>query len=194
MAKVTLDLTWKSEPGWARYIVDNFDAFLVDHANAERKASALAMSFVMKYSDRLEIIPPLIDLALEELEHFQQVYDQMVKRGLRLEPDTKDVYVNELTAVCRTNPTDRFLDRMLAASIIESRGAERFRLISEELEDEELKKFYRELWACEAKHGNLFAQLALNYFPEDELYPRLQELIEQEGKILSGLPWRPSLH
>ena len=194
MPKVTLDLTWQTGADWAQYIVAHFDPFLVDHANAERKASALAMSFVMKYADRTEIIPPLIDLALEELEHFQQVYALMDQRGLRLEPDTKDPYVNALNGLCRTNPTDRFLDRMLVASIIESRGAERFRLLTEALEDDALKKFYRELWACEAKHGNLFAELALKYFPEDELYPRLEELTRREGEILSTLPWRPSLH
>ena len=194
MAKVMLELASRTEPGWSAYILEHFDPFLVDHANAERKASALALSFVARYADRVEIIPALIELAREELEHFHQVYQVMERRGLRLAPDTKDPYVNELNGLCRTGTRERFLDRFLVASIIESRGAERFRLISEALEDAELKGFYRMLWASEAKHGNLFAQLALTYFDPDELYPRLETLLAQEAEILAGLPWRPSLH
>lgn len=194
MSKVTLNLTWRTEPAWAEFVLERFEPFLVDHANCERKASALALSFVAKYSDRLEMIPPLIDLAREELEHFRQVYALMEQRGLRLASDSKDPYVNDLIALCRTRPRERFLDRMLVASLIETRGAERFRLLSEALQEPGLSAFYRTLWACEAKHGNLFAGLALNYFPEDELYGRLAELTKKEGEIAAAAPWRASLH
>ena len=194
MSKVTLNLTWNTPPEWASYILEQFDPFLIDHANCERKASALAMSMVVKYNDRVEIIEPLIDLAREELEHFHQVYQLMEQRGLRIAADTKDPYVNELLALSRSRSEERFLDRMLISSLIETRGAERFRLISDALEDDALKKFYRTLWACEAKHGNLFAGLALNYFDEAELYGRLEELTRAEGEILKEMTWRASLH
>ena len=194
MSKVTLELAWPTPPEWAAYILDNFDAFLIDHANCERKASALAMSFVIKYADREEMIPPLIELAREELEHFEQVYTLMAARGLRLTPDIKDPYVNALMALCHSRGQRRFLDRMLISSIVETRGAERFRLIHEAIDDPQLKPFYRDLWACEAKHGNLFVSLALNYFPEQELYARLEELLRAEAEIAQNLEWRPSLH
>ena len=194
MSKVTLELAWPTPPEWAAYILDNFDAFLIDHANCERKASALAMSFAVKYSDRVEMIPALIELAREELEHFEQVYAVMQARGLRLAPDNKDPYVNALVALCRSHRRERFLDRMLVSSIVETRGAERFRLIYEALRDAELKRLYRSLWACEAKHGNLFVNLALPYFPEEELYARLEELMRAEGEIAKNMEWRPSLH
>lgn len=194
MSKVTLELAWPTPPEWAAYILENFDEFLIDHANCERKASALAMSFVIKYADRVEMIPALIELAREELEHFEQVYTLMAARGLRLAPDIKDPYVNALMASCRSRGPERFLDRMLISSIVETRGAERFRLIHEALEDPQLKPFYRDLWACEAKHGNLFVSLALNYFPEGELYARLEELVRAEAEITRNLEWRPSLH
>lgn len=194
MSKVTLDLAWATPRPWADYILDNFDEFLIDHANAERKASALALSFAVKYADRREMIPALIELAREELVHFQQVYALMEARGLRLAPDSKDPYVNALNALCRSQPIPRFLDRMLVSSLVETRGAERFRLIHEALRDEELKRFYRELCACEAKHGNLFTELALLYFPEQELYARLQEFLRAEAEIAQRLEWRPSLH
>lgn len=194
MSKLTLDLTWATPPEWASYILENFDEFLIDHANCERKASALAMSFVVRYADRVEMIPALIELAREELEHFEQVYTVMEARGLRLAPDTKDPYVNALIALCRSRGPERFLDRMLVSSIVETRGAERFRLIHEALQDPQLKGLYQSLWACEAKHGNLFVNMALKYFPEQELYDRLEELLRAEGEITRNLEWRPSLH
>ncbi len=194
MSKITLDLTWNTPAAWADYILENFDEFLVDHANAERKASALAMSFVVKYADRAAIIPQLIELAQEELEHFRLVYELMEGRGLRLVPDSKDPYVNALMAVCRSKGDERFLDRMLISSLVETRGAERFRLIAEALPDQGLSRFYRGLWASEAKHGDLFARLVFGYFPERECYGRLAELVAAEAEIARNLPWRPSLH
>lgn len=197
MSKVTLDLASATDPGWAAYIVKHIDPFLADHANLERKASAQMMSLVVKYSDRKEILPTLIELALEELEHFQQVFQWMEKRGLILLADTKDPYVNDLLAFCRSGREERFLDRMLINSIIETRGAERFRLLTKALEDDkqpELADFYRGLWASEARHGNVFVEMSLNYFTPEVLYPRLEALLAEEARILDALPWRPSLH
>ena len=194
MSKLSPQLASKTDPAWAGYILEHFDAFLIDHANCERKASALAMSFVVKYADRPRIIPPLIGLAQEELEHFKQVYELMIGRGLRLAPDEKDPYVNSLLALCHTDRERRFLDRLLVSSLVETRGAERFRLIHEALEDPELKRFYQTLWACEAKHGNQFAEMALEYFPPEQVSERLGELVAREAEIVASLPWRPSLH
>lgn len=194
MAKVSIDLKSTTAPGWAEYVVERFDEFLIDHANCERKASALAMSFVVRYSDRIRIHTTLIELAQEELVHFKQVYELMLARGLMLVPDEKDPYVNALLGLCRDGREDRFLDRLLVSSLVESRGAERFRLLHDVLEDPALKEFYRELWACEAKHGNQFTEMALEYFPENVVFPRLEALAEGEAKILADLPWRASLH
>lgn len=194
MSKLSPQLASKTDPDWAGYILEHFDAFLIDHANCERKASALAMSFVVKFADRTRIIPSLIELAQEELEHFQQVYEVMARRGLQLAPDEKDPYVNGLLAVCHTDRERRFLDRLLVSSLVETRGAERFRLIHLALDDPGLKSFYRTLWACEAKHGNQFAEMALEYFPAPQVSERLEELVAREAEILASLPWRPSLH
>lgn len=194
MSKVTLDLAWRTDPAWADTIVAHFDAFLVDHANCERKASALAMSFVVKYADRTPIIQPLIDLAREELAHFDQVYRLMAARGLTIGDDTPDPYVNALLGLCRHGRAQRYVDRMLTASIVETRGAERFRLIHEALGEPGLKAFYRDLWASEARHGNLFVQLLLLDNPADEVHGRLAELVQAEAEIAAALPWRPSLH
>ena len=194
--KLSLELTAASPPEWVRTVMSDRAAFLQDHADCERKASAMAMSFIAKYPDRVEIIPELIETAVEELEHFRQVYAHMEKRGIPLAKEmTQDPYIRSLLNLCRTDPARRFLDRLLLASIIECRGAERFRLVCEALEDDaELKEFYHVLWVSEAKHGNIFVKMALRYFNQDEVYARLRELNSGEGKIILSLPLRPALH
>jgi tRNA-(ms[2]io[6]A)-hydroxylase len=194
--KCSLELTAPTRPEWVQTVLANFPAFLQDHADCERKASAMAMSFVAKYSDRLEIIPELIETGVEELQHFQQVYSHMARRGIPLAREmTEDPYIKALLKLCHTDPPRRFLDRLLLASIIECRGAERFRLVCEAIEnDAELKEFYRTLWVSEARHGNIFVKMALLYFKEDEVGSRLQELNEAEGTIVRALPLRPALH
>jgi len=194
--KYSLDLTVPTRPDWVRAVFSDFPAFLQDHADCERKASAMALSFVAKYPDRLEIIPELIETGIEELQHFQQVYLHMQKRGIRLAKEIpEDPYIKALLDLCHSDPERRFLDRLLLASIIECRGAERFRLVWRAITDDaELKEFYHMLWASEAKHGNIFVKLALNYFPETKAYERLEELNDAEGRILRDLPLRAALH
>lgn len=194
MTKIDFQLAVATDPGWVQVILDNFDEFMQDHANCERKASALALSLAMKYADRKRLIPHLIRLAQEELEHFAEVYQMMEQRNIDLGNEIKDPYVNALLSHCRTEPEDRFMDRMLISSVIEARGAERFGIIAEALTDTELKPFYKRLWAAEMKHGHLFANLLLHYFSEDAIRARLNQLLLAEGEIIQKLEWRPSLH
>ena len=140
--KLSLDVAIPSPTAWVEKVLEHFDTFLQDHADCERKASAMALSMVAKYPDRNEIIPDLIDIG----------------------------------------------------SLVEMRGAERFRLIEENLIDPELKRFYKMLWVSEAKHGNIYVKMALNYFPSEEVYARLAWWVEQEGNIIQGLPIRAALH
>lgn len=193
--KLSIELVCSSRPEWVEAVMADFDSFLQDHANCERKASAMAMSFVAKYPDRVEIIPELIETAIEELEHFQSVYEIMEKKGIELPHEIgQDHYVKKLVDHCRSGRKERFLDRLLLASIIECRGAERFRLVYEALEGGDLKEFYRNLWASEAKHGNIFIKMALNYFEEDVVYNKLNELNTIESEVLSSLPIQATLH
>lgn len=193
--KLSIDLACDSSPEWVQTVMNDFDSFLQDHANCERKASNMALSLIAKYPDRLEIIPELIETAVEELEHFRDVYAVMQERGLPLAKElTPDVYVNQLLALLRTNSMERFMDRLLLGSVIECRGAERFKLVWEALPDGELKKFYHRLWASEAKHGNIFVKMALNYFDETTVYKRLNELMQAEAVILQLLPLKAALH
>ncbi|MEO6883564.1 MAG: tRNA-(ms[2]io[6]A)-hydroxylase [Bacteroidia bacterium] len=193
--KYSIDLTFQTPESWIKKVLSDFDSFLQDHADCERKASAMAMSFIAKCPDKTEIIPELIETALEELAHFQQVYQLMEKKGVQLKKEMpQDVYIHELIACCRSGKEERLLDRMLIASIVECRGAERFRMISENSEEDELKLFYKTLWTSEAKHGTLFVKLALHYHDEKFVYKRLHELTNLEAEICSKLPIRAALH
>ena len=193
--KLNLDIAVPSKTEWLEAVMNDFDTFLQDHADCERKASAAAMSLVAKYPNRVEIIPDLIDTAVEELEHFQQVYALMARRGIQLlHSIPEDPYIKELMKRMHSGLEERFLDRLLISSVFETRGAERFRLIEEALEDPELKRFYKMLWTSEAKHGHIYVKMALHYFSEDKVYDRLQWWVDQEGAIVDGLAIRPALH
>ena len=193
--KFRIDLTVPSRPEWVAAVMADFDAFLQDHADCERKASGMALSLVAKYPNRTEIIPELIDTSVEELEHFRDVYEIMEKRGVQLNHSIpKDVYIQQLMKICRDGREERFMDRLLLASLVETRGAERFRLVYEALEEDELKQFYHRLWASEARHGEVFVRMALNYFEEEPVYARLEEMKQLEGAILDQLEIRPALH
>ncbi len=193
--KLSIELTQVSPREWLEAVMADFDSFLQDHANCERKASAMALSFVAKYPDRLEIIPELIETAIEELDHFKSVYEIMERRGVKLPHEiSQDDYIKKLLDKCKSGKIERFLDRLLLGSIIECRGAERFKLIYKRLEDKELKTFYHDLWASEAKHGNIFVKMALNYFDKNVVYDRLEELNNMEGEVVKSLPIKAALH
>ncbi len=193
--KLNLDLATASKQEWIQAVMSDFDRFLQDHADCERKASAMAMSFVAKYPDRKEIIPELIETGIEELEHFQQVYELMEKRNIPLlHSIQEDLYVKALIKKCHSGREERFLDRLLIASVVETRGAERFRMVSEALEDAEMKKFYKTLWVSEAKHGHIFVKMALHYFDSAQVYERLKWWVKQEAEVLDQLEIRAALH
>jgi len=193
--KLNLDLAIPSRKEWLEAVMADFDSFLQDHCDCERKASAMAMSFVAKYPDRKEIIPELIETGIEELEHFKMVYDLMEERGVPLQHSIgEDPYLKALLKLCHSGREERFMDRLLVASIVETRGAERFRMVAEALQEDKLKKFYKMLWVSEAKHGHIFVKMALNYFPEKEVYDRLRWWVEKEAEIIDALEIRSALH
>jgi tRNA-(ms[2]io[6]A)-hydroxylase len=193
--QLSIDVKTSSSEAWISVVMQDFNEFLKDHANCERKASAMAMSFVAKYPDRVEILPELIDTAIEELEHFKDVYAIMQERNILLPQEIgQDYYVKALVDACRSDKDGRFMDRLLVASVVECRGAERFRMVYEALDPGSLKQFYHRLWASEAKHGHIFVKMALNYFDQNDVYRRLDEWMEIEGKVLASLPIKPALH
>jgi len=193
-----LKLAAPSPAAWLDAVMNDFDTFLLDHASNERKASAQALSLVAHYADTTHLVETLIELAREELAHFQAVVRVASARGLSLPPDQPDPYVTALRARIRRGPEVYFLDRLLVGGVVEARGCERFGLIADALcessGEKEIASFYREIADSEARHADLFVDLAALYFDKPVVETRLAELIADEAEILGELTIRAALH
>jgi tRNA-(ms[2]io[6]A)-hydroxylase len=184
-----------SKSEWLNAVLADFNSFLKDHADCERKASGMAMSLVAKYPNREEILQDLIHTGIEELEHFRLVYKIMQQRGIALNQRmTKDLYVDSLLKHVRNGKNEGLLDRLVIGAIVENRGFERFKLIADNVADEDLAQFYHMIYTSEAKHGDMFLRLAKNYFPQEAIEKRYYELAGIEAAILNGLEIRAALH
>jgi len=184
----------KTSREWVETVLADFDSFLLDHAACERKASSMAMSMLAHYPDQKSLVAAMVDLAVEELQHFKQVMQIIQERGLVEAADKKDPYVNQLRNVMRKGREEFFLDRLLVAGVIEARGCERFGLVANALEAGELKSFYEAITRSEDRHHELFIELALEYFPEGQIKERLGEMLDIEANIIESLPLRAALH
>ena len=179
---------------WTAAVLADLDAFLLDHAANERKASAAALALVAHYPDRRELVERCIALAIEELEHFRDVHTHLGERGLTAGPDTRSEYLRRLAASFRAGSEDYFLDRLVTAAIVEARGCERFGLVAAALPPGALKELYRELARSEVRHQELYLELARIYFDETAVAPRLEELLEAEAQVIAELPIRAALY
>ena len=191
---INLILAIPTSNSWVEKVLANFDDFLLDHAANERKAAMMAMSLVAHYPDRLELMETMINLALEDLNHFRQVVRIVNQRSLTLTADEKDPYVNQLRNHYRKGSEYYLLDRLLSAAVIEARGAERFSLIGEALTDSQLNNFYTSLAKSEEKHHQLFLDQASNYFDIRTISDRLSDWLDIEKNIIKQLPIKPRLH
>jgi len=189
-----LHLRTPTDPAWIDIVLSDFDAFLINHAACERKASATALKVVSHYSDRILLVRELIPFAQEELEHYAQVMEIILDRGISTRADEKDPYVGALMQLVKRGPEQYFLDRLLVLGIIEARGCERFGLVAEALEPGPLKDFYTDITRSEARHHGLFVRLAREYFPTERVNDRLSELLEGEAEIVDRLPLRAAVH
>jgi tRNA-(ms[2]io[6]A)-hydroxylase len=181
-------------PAWLEAVCSNLDQFLVDHAACERKASAMAVSMICHYPDREALIGPMSDLAVEEMAHYRDVLRLLRQRGAKLGKDHKDPYVNDLRAAMRRGRDPFFQDQLLVAGLIEARGAERFALLAEALPDADLRRFYGRFATSEARHWQLFLNLADQYFAPQDNAVRLAELSDVEAAIIARQPPRAALH
>ncbi len=184
----------KTSNNWVQAVLGNFDSFLLDHAAAEKKASGMAISMLSHYPDRTRLVTKMTDLAIEELTHYREVLRWIHSRGLVTVADTKDQYVILLRQAIRKETDAYFLDRLLIASVIEARGAERFALIADALQMLPMKKFYQSLAKSEARHYELFLDLAAVYFDSSTIESRWRQILKIEAEILSVLPVRAALH
>lgn len=191
---MTSPLRYATSPEWVQTVLADFNEFLLDHAAAEKKASGMAISMLSHYPDKLELVSTMADLAVEELSHYREVVKWIHARGLITAADTKDPYVIEFRKSIRQGQDIYLMDRLLTASIIEARGAERFGLVAEALEEPGIKQFYTAIARSEERHYETFLNLAYLYLPQVEVDERWQELLDIEADIVRSMPLRAALH
>ncbi len=189
-----LILRTPSHPDWLTTVLKQFDPFLLDHAANEKKASGVALNLAAHYPDKADLVAEMIDLSIEELSHYRDVYKLIRERQIPPCKDEKDPYVNQIRSLIRKGSEDYFLDRLLTAAVIEARGRERFALIAEALPSGTLKGFYTALYKSEDRHADLFLNLAYQYCDRHAIPSRLDELLTQEAELLTRLPFRAALH
>lgn len=187
-----LGLKLPTDPRWVDLASISLQEILSDHAYCEQKAASNCISLIQKYPDRKELVDELAPIVTEEWGHFRMVLNELNKRGLHLGKQRKDDYVNGLFAyeLKGGSPEERFLDKLLIFALIEARSCERFRLLSEGLEDAYLKNFYRKFMISEAGHYRLFLDLAKKYLPEHQVTTRWNEWLRIEKNVLENLPIR----
>jgi tRNA-(ms[2]io[6]A)-hydroxylase len=188
------ELKYQTPIEWAHQVLENFDAFLQDHAAAEKKASGMAMGMLGHYPDKTKLVRAMTDLAIEEMIHFKQVLKLLTERGQTLGRDEKDNYVKSIRTFMKQGAEQYLLDRLIVAAVIEARGYERFSLIAEALPEGKEKEFYSAIAKSEEKHKNLFIELAYEYHDKEMVDIRLVEFLDFEAEICKSLPWRAALH
>ncbi len=190
--KNILGLQLPTDPRWVDLAGISLEAILTDHAFCEQKAATTCISLIQKYPDRTELVYALAPIVTEEWGHFRMVLQEMTKRGYTLGPQRKDEYVNLLLGFQRNggHPEERFLDRLLTMAMIEARSCERFKRLSEGLEDEYLRRFYRRFMESEAGHYHLFIELAETYLGKEKTRARWAEWLVYEAGLMETMSVR----
>ncbi len=190
--KNILGLQLPTDPRWVDLASISIEAILTDHAYCEQKAALTCISLIQRYSEKELVVKELAPIVTEEWGHFRLVLNELNKRGFQLGVQRKDDYVNKLLAFQKKggHREDRFLDQMLTMALIEARSCERFKRLSEGLDDAYLKKFYRRFMESEAGHYTLFIHLSESYVDKEKVKKRWQEWLQYETEIMNELEIR----
>lgn len=191
-----LGLKLATDPRWVNIVESNIEEILTDHAWCEQKAATNAITIITLNSEHTDLVTDLLLLAQEELEHFQMVHDIIKKRGYKLGRERKDSYVNELYKFMNKggNRLQSMVDRLLFSAMIEARSCERFKLLSKEIKDPELSKFYHDLMISEAGHYTTFIGFARQYGQDIDVDKRWQELIDFEAEVIKNYGKSETIH
>ena len=189
-----LGLQCSTNDEWLRSVNNDPASILRDHAHCEKKAATMAISLLNRYPEKTELVRKMAALAQEEMSHFQSVIEKMFEREITLTSDTGDRYAKELHEHIRKQEPYRLLDTLIVSSLIEARSCERFQLLSQHVDDDDLRQFYRSLLESEARHRTVFLSLARRYFTNENVQQRLDELESIEASIVSSLPNDPVMH
>jgi len=191
-----LGLKLPSDPRWVNIAEKNIEEILSDHAFCEQKAASTAISLIVSFPEYTELVQEMIGLVEEEMSHFKMVHDLILERGFTLGRDRKDAYVSKLLQFFPKggSRSTQLVHRLLLAALIEARSCERFRLLSEHLEDKKLAKFYRKLMISEANHYSSFLGFARQYGERKEVDQKWEALLEFEAEIMKTLSVTESIH
>lgn len=184
-----LGLKLPTDPRWADLASVSLEEILTDHAFCEQKAATQCISLIQAHPDRVDLVNALAPVITEEWGHFRMVWEEMKKRGFALGKQRKDEYVNLLLErqPRSISKEEKLLHKLMICAMIEARSCERFRLLSENLEEEKLRKFYHKFMVSEAGHYRLFIDLAKKYFPEDKVQTAWQYWLKAEEQVLYQL-------
>ncbi len=191
-----LGLKLPTDPRWADIAKRNLEEVLTDHAWCEQKAASNAITLVVNNPDKTDMVAAMIDLAAEELSHFKMVHEKLLERGWILGPERKDEYVNDLFKFIRRGGSreQSLVDRLLFGAMIEARSCERFKILSETVDDADLRVFYRDLMISEATHYTTFIGFARQYADKDLVNKRWDEFLEYEAELLKSYGKKDSMH
>ena len=192
-----LGLKLATDPRWVKNAVEqNVEEILTDHAYCEQKAASHAISLIVHYPEYPELVDTMTDLSMEEMSHFKMVHEMIQKRGFKLGRERKDAYVGDLMKFVRKGPDKetRLLDRLLFAAMIEARSCERFKVLSDNIEDQELAQFYFDLMASEARHYTTFLRLAKKYVDPAKVDARWEEWLTYEAEVISQYGNEEKIH
>jgi len=194
---IMLGLKLETDPNWVNIAERNIAGILSDHAWCEQKAASNAISIIVNFPEYSELVDTMIEIAREELQHFEMVHAKIKERGLKLAPERRDEYVNELYCFMRRGHKREIVlvDRLLFAAMVEARSCERFRILSAELADEDLREFYRRLMESEAGHYTTFIGFARKYGTTPELVnERWKQWLEHEAMVVRNYGRRETIH
>ena len=184
-----------TDPRWANIAEENLEEILTDHAWCEQKAATNAIGLITMVPEHTHMVTELTAIALEEMDHFNQVHEIIKKRGGVLGRTRKDDYVNDLYKfIIQGSREDYLVDRMLFAAMIEARSCERFKVLTENIKDEELKVFYRDLMISEANHYTTFIGFARDLGDHEKVNKRWEEWLEYEAKVIQSYGNKETIH
>jgi tRNA-(ms[2]io[6]A)-hydroxylase len=191
-----LRLKLPTDPRWVNIVEENIPEILTDHAWCEQKAATNAISLTVNFPEYTDLVNAMLELAQEELEHFKMVHQIILKRNLTLGFERKDAYVNELYSFVRKGYQRHIVlvDRLLFSAMIEARSCERFKVLSENINDKELSAFYHELMVSEATHYTLFIKLAKQYANGIDVDKRWQEFLDFEASVIAKYGNKETIH
>ncbi|WP_091308766.1 tRNA-(ms[2]io[6]A)-hydroxylase [Flavobacterium terrigena] len=184
-----LRLQLPTDPRWANIVEQNLEEILSDHAWCEQKAATNAIMLIINNAEKEDLVTEMTAISIEEMQHFQMVHDIIKERGYEFLRDRKDDYVNDLMKYLKKSSDGSreggLIERLLFAAMVEARSCERFKVLSENLKDEKLAQFYRDLMESEAAHYTTFINLARKYAGKVDVESRWKAWLEHEAEIIA---------